>query len=78
MSSLYIHFEHPQHEIASSLRKIFSGIVSGNIKEEGVLFIEKNDPFQITGDHKIMHEKWMFSFRHFGESTYKTFQRHSI
>ena len=40
----------------SSLRKIFSGIVSGNIKEEGVLSIEKNGSFQITGDHKLMHE----------------------
>ena len=56
MSSLYLHSEQPQHELASSLRKIFSGIVSGNIKEEGVLSIEKNGPFQITGDHKLMHE----------------------
>ena len=56
MSSLYLHSEQPQHELASSLRKIFSGIVSGNIKEEGVLSIEENGPFQITGDHKLMHE----------------------
>ena len=56
MSSLYLHSEQPQHELASSLRKIFSGIVSGNIKEEGVLSIEKNGPFQITGDHKLMRE----------------------
>ena len=57
MSSLYLHSEQPQHELASSLRKIFSGIVSGNIKEEGVLSIENNGPFQITGDHKLVHEK---------------------
>jgi hypothetical protein len=33
---------------------MFSGIVSGNIKEEGVLAIEKNGPFQISGDPQLM------------------------
>ena len=56
ISSLYLHSGHSQHELASSLRKIFSGIVSGNIKEECVLSIEKNGPFQIIGDNKLMHE----------------------
>lgn len=50
MSTLYLHYDQPQHEIAGSLRKIFSEIVSGNIKEEGVLFTEKYNLFQITGD----------------------------
>ena len=55
MSSLYLQYERPQYELASSLRKIFSGVFSRNIKEEGVLAIKKNGPFQITGDHKLMH-----------------------
>ena len=33
MSSLYLHSEQPLHELASSLRKIFAGIVLWNIKE---------------------------------------------
>ena len=36
--------------------RYFLELFLGNIKEEGVLSIEKNGPFQITGDHKLMHE----------------------
>ena len=32
----------------------FSGIVAGNVKEEGVQAIEKNGPFDIDGDADIM------------------------
>ena len=60
MSSLYLHSEQPQLELASSLQKIFPGIVAGNIKEEGVLLVEKNSPFQITGDYKLMQEMHVF------------------
>ena len=35
---------------------MFSGIVSGNIKEEGVLSIENKGPFQISGDPELMKE----------------------
>ena len=54
MSALNLHYDQPKHELACNLRKMFSGIVSGNIKEEGVLAIEKNGPFQISGDTQLM------------------------
>ena len=56
MSVLNLHYEQPKHELACNLRKLFSGIVSGNIKEEGVLSIEKNGPFQISGEKRLMRE----------------------
>ena len=56
MSALNLHYTQPKHELACNLRKMFSGIVSGNIKEEGVLSIEKNGPFQISGDPELMGE----------------------
>ncbi len=56
MAGLNLHFDQPKHELACNLRKVFSGIVYGNIKEEGVLSIEKNGPFIISGDY-IMMEK---------------------
>ena len=54
MGALNLHYEQPKHELACNLRKMFSGIVYGNIKEEGVLSIEKNGPFIIRGDYKLM------------------------
>jgi hypothetical protein len=56
MSALNLHYDQPNHELACNLRRMFSGIVSGNIKEEGVLSIEKNGPFQISGDPQLMAE----------------------
>jgi len=51
-----LHYAQPKHELACNLRKMFSGIVSGNIKEDGVLSIENNGPFQISGDPELMQE----------------------
>ena len=56
MSALNLHYSQPKHELACNLRKMFSGIVSGNIKEEGVLSIEKNGPFQISGERVLIQE----------------------
>ena len=56
MSALNLHYAQPKHELACNMRKMFSGIVSGNIKEEGVLSIENNGPFQISGDQELMQE----------------------
>ena len=36
------------------MRRAFSGIVAGNVKEEGVQAIERNGPFAIDGDVDIM------------------------
>ena len=56
MSALNLHYALPKHELACNLRKMFSGIVSGNFKEEGVLSFEKNVLFQISGGQKFMRE----------------------
>ncbi len=42
------------HLLAAELRRAFSGIVAGNVKEDGIRAIEKHGPFEITGDPEIM------------------------
>ena len=41
-------------ELAADLRRAFSGIVAGNVKEEGLRAIAENGPFVIDGDPEIM------------------------
>jgi len=40
--------------LAANLRRVFSGIVAGNVKSEGIREIRKHGPFIINGDSKIM------------------------
>ncbi len=54
MRSLAIYRERPRHELAADLRRAFSGIVAGNVKEEGVRAIEQHGPFDIDGEADIM------------------------
>jgi predicted Rossmann-fold nucleotide-binding protein len=54
MRALAIHRERPRHELAADLRRAFSGIVAGNVKEEGVRAIEQYGPFDIDGEADIM------------------------
>lgn len=54
MRALQIHRDRPIHELAADLRRAFSGIVAGNVKEEGVRAIEQYGPFDIDGDADIM------------------------
>jgi pyrimidine/purine-5'-nucleotide nucleosidase len=54
MRALQIRHDRPRHELAADLRRAFSGIVAGNVKEEGVRAIEKFGPFDIDGDPDIM------------------------
>ena len=54
MRALQLHHDRPQHELAADLRRAFSGIVAGNVKEEGVQAIEQFGPFDIDGDADIM------------------------
>ena len=44
----------PPHELAAVLRRVFSGIVSGNVREDTVEQIEKRGPFEIQGSREIM------------------------
>ena len=54
MAGLNLHREQPVHLLAADLRRAFSGIVAGNVKEEGMRAIEKHGPFEIHGDPEIM------------------------
>src|SRR4051794_37364594 len=44
----------PPHVLAANLRRAFSGIVAGNVKEQGVQAIESHGPFELHGDREIM------------------------
>lgn len=55
MAALVISKSMPIHELAANLRRAFSGIVAGNVKEEGIMAVKKHGVFQIKGDSTIMH-----------------------
>jgi predicted Rossmann-fold nucleotide-binding protein len=54
MRALRLSHEQPVHERAANLRRAFSGIVAGNIKEYGVNAIEKYGPFELTGEASML------------------------
>jgi len=54
MGELEISSDLASHELAVNLRRAFSGVVSGNIREEGLLAIEQHGPFEIRGERRIM------------------------
>ena len=55
MAALNLHRGRPPHELAADMRRAFSGIVAGNVKEEGMGQIEKKGPYEIHGDPEFMH-----------------------
>ncbi len=54
MSALEIDEGLPTHKLAANLRRVFSGIVSGNVREDTAELIEENGPFEINGSQAIM------------------------
>ncbi len=54
MRALRLSHAQPVHERAANLRRAFSGIVAGNIKEYGVEAIDKYGPFELSGEASIM------------------------
>jgi pyrimidine/purine-5'-nucleotide nucleosidase len=42
------------HELAANLRRAFSGIVTGNVKDGGIKAIERLGPYELAGDAEIM------------------------
>ncbi|MCL6620082.1 MAG: nucleotide 5'-monophosphate nucleosidase PpnN [Thermomonas hydrothermalis] len=54
MAALDLHHGRKPYELAADLRRAFSGIVAGNVKEEGMRRIEAHGPFEIHGDADIM------------------------
>lgn len=54
MASLNLYPGQSPEKLASDLRRAFSGIVAGNVKEVGMKAIEQHGPFKIHGDKEIM------------------------
>lgn len=54
MKALNLHIDQDKKELAADLRRAFSGIVAGNIKEEGIQSVKEHGPFILNGDTELM------------------------
>jgi predicted Rossmann-fold nucleotide-binding protein len=54
MAALNLHRGQEPHRLAANMRRAFSGIVAGNVKEDGMRMIEERGPFEIDGDRDVM------------------------
>ena len=54
MAALELHRDQDVHLLAANLRRAFSGVVAGNVKDDGIRAIEENGLFEIRGDLSIM------------------------
>ncbi len=54
MRGLKLHREQDAHVLAANLRRAFSGVVAGNVKEQGIRAIEQYGPFELHGERAIM------------------------
>ncbi len=54
MRALELDRTQPVHQLAANLRRAFSGIVTGNVKEYGIQAIERLGPYELAGDPSVM------------------------
>jgi pyrimidine/purine-5'-nucleotide nucleosidase len=54
MRALNLRRNQPAHELTANLRRAFSGIVTGNVKEYGIQAIERFGPYELSGDADIV------------------------
>jgi predicted Rossmann-fold nucleotide-binding protein len=54
MRNLSLHKNQEPHLLAAHLRRAFSGVVAGNVKEEGIRAIEQHGQFEIDGEPALM------------------------
>ncbi|GAB3550701.1 nucleotide 5'-monophosphate nucleosidase PpnN [Noviherbaspirillum agri] len=54
MRNLHLHKNQERHLLAADLRRAFSGVVAGNVKDHGIRAIEKHGRFEIHGDRSVM------------------------
>ncbi len=54
MASLNLQLGQPVEQLAANLRRAFSGIVAGNVKDEGIQAIKRNGVFELSGDKALM------------------------
>ncbi|WP_419147604.1 nucleotide 5'-monophosphate nucleosidase PpnN [Pseudoalteromonas 'SMAR'] len=56
MAALDLHLEQPKQLLAANLRRAFSGIVAGNVKDEGINAIRNHGPYTLSGDKSLMQD----------------------
>ena len=54
MRDLELHRDQPATELAVNLRRAFSGIVGGNVREEGIRLVREHGPFELSGEPAMM------------------------
>jgi hypothetical protein len=54
VAALDLRLDQPIHARAANLRRMFSALVAGNIREPIIQQVEKRGPFEISGDPKLM------------------------
>lgn len=54
MAALDLHLQQDNAKLAANLRRAFSGIVAGNVKDEGIRAIREHGPFVLNGEPKLM------------------------
>ena len=54
MRTLELHKNQERHLLAANLRRTFSAVVAGNVKDEGIRAIEKYGLFEIRGEASIL------------------------
>lgn len=54
MRTLDLSADLPAHTMAANLRRVFSGLVSSNVREDTILEIEKKGPFEIRASGHVM------------------------
>ncbi len=54
MAKLELKRDLSPHLLAANLRRAFSGIVAGNVKEQGIQAIEARGPYELHGDKAVM------------------------
>jgi len=54
MRALELKRDQPVHQLAANLRRAFSGVVTGNVKDYGIQAIERFGPYELAGEPAIM------------------------
>ena len=57
MASLDLHLNQPTQQLAANLRRAFSGIVAGNVKDEGIQAIKQHGRFILSGEPTLMTDR---------------------
>ena len=56
MADLALRKDLPVFDLAANLRRAFSGIVAGNVKEAGIQAIEEHGPYRLTAEPGLMSQ----------------------